>query len=407
MPNPPRIIYQGPSANAPKPHHHGRGFGGITKDTKGQRAKIDRPDDNAPDHADMANQAPSIQLNPDGSSPQQAQAQQTQSDLQQFAQNPWGGGGMGPPMPYDGADAYPDEISDDHDVIDADVIDGSDVDGGDALQGLAEAVEFQYADAERPRWQSYARGRLGFMVPFGQIAGAVQVLSLEVPPTQAREWTIVLIAARSFTGIGAALGTPDNNATTLIPAQQFVRLEWGTDGALERTELDYPVQGTSITVSASSIRLSLVNTGTVAGPNLPIVGGFIVPAGKRFGSDNDPPTRTILIQAGAGPGNTPGIAPMPARASAYRLMFSATDAAIGVGSNASPMSVQQTDISGATIFSNDGYQPTTGVSLFGPQPLTNLTVAKIHPQAQAIRVANTGAGNPAINVFVNFDLDMG
>lgn len=421
MPNPPRIIYQGPQKGAPPKPHRGYGPGRIVSThSKDQRSKIDRPDQDVQDHAAMANDAPSAQLQPyDGSTPLQTQPQPTapspMDELQQFAQNPYGSGGGYGGGGYGGGgyggggdDDYQAAIEDDHDAIDAEVEDGMAEDGGDNLAGIVDDAIYQRRAHYIDRFEAYARGRLGFTldIPVGTNTFNRQVLSVETAAEDAQEWTLTLCAVRYAAGTlnAAFIGDPDHQvASQFFPISNLlkVRIEWGVDGTYEHAVIDYPTRGASISLCAASVRVSIEFTTRFSTTVVPILGGFLTPFGKRQGSDFDAPTLTVEADLAASPGNTPTFVAIPDRARAYRVMIGMTDAQL-VGS--SQLSVQQVDgLTGATIFSNDGIGTLTPVAETYP----SITKTKLHWLAQAIRIANTGTTNPAFTAFVQFDLDLG
>jgi hypothetical protein len=311
--------------------------------------------------------------------------------------------------------SFDERIADDHDVIDSEMLDDEQLSGMGhapmALHRMVQQREWSVDATTRSMASAVAHGRFGFMLDPSKFGTGVQtVLSAEVASHDACEWTLNLIAAKYVTGVLTANGLPPDNQLidfqssngATLQGGNLVRIEYGADGAYETVDIDYPMRGASLNFVGASVRVSLVG-GTSWIPCM--VGGFLTPKGKSPGTQNDVPTRTVLIsanQASAGPTPNPTNVAIPGRAKSYRIMFAQ---ATGVPESNGMGLRQMNGLLGGILSVDQQDNQPPGNTPFS-QSDAYVNGYRLHPSAEVIQVRNNSL-TFAYNLYLQFDLDLG
>lgn len=182
----------------------------------------------------------------------------------------------------------------------------------------------------------------GFADVFRNLVGS-QLLSVNLPPWRARDWTVTLGAMKVDGSQGANLVPgfpPDNEVSTTINfvgtmppdevrnydiAGLYVRVWWGTGNSREGAYVSWPWGGLTLQLHGADVRVELPggynldqgNPGTF----LPLLQGFISPGCRRDGGMLSPPTLITKTKSmGSAAEMVAGVDfAAPPRACGYRL----------------------------------------------------------------------------------------
>ena len=216
-----------------------------------------------------------------------------------------------------------------------------------------------------------------------------------------RSWTVGLHGWRYSTGAlssaGPAPGLPLPSDNQTAPAAYlYARVTWGTSGRSETALVDYPVMGVSFGICASSVRVGITSTNEFSsfGSIPPMLGGSITPAPRSVAQEGVGPTfsaeRTV-------PQSTQAFVARPRRGVAYRVMTNVAPAA-------GELTFSQMDSTASVVYSRDQAIGTAGLGETMAE--SRAMWFPMHPQAQCVRIMNTGVVNTYI-VTVQFLLDLG
>lgn len=276
--------------------------------------------------------------------------------------------------------------------------------------------------------QAHARGKWGFNAKITNTSG-LAVLTTETPAWMARLWTVQLNAHDwPANVIQPQANYPPDNQTAWPPSTgamasntpfevgYYARLEFGIDGATERARVDYPWQGCSFEVGASTIRVYVespdFSTGVLHGvpASAPSVSGTLAPvsSSRSGGQIQNGPTFTywgILDNSGTQQMDIP----IPSRAIGYRIYIRNTftpDSTITEPN----MIVEQYSLQGVVVMAEDitapaalGFQNEWSAAGYGN---TRARVYPIQKHAQRLLITWNGGLN-SVPMGVSFLLDLG
>jgi len=218
------------------------------------------------------------------------------------------------------------------------------------------------------------------------------VMYAALPAWMARRWTVTMNGWR-FSG-GALPGGP-----TIPPVNQvgnfsiFVAVQYGVGEQQERVVMDYPRNGFSFSLPASTLSVSIqVPSVPFNVPTPPTLSGFMAPVPSSVrGSLLTAPTFTS-DQTGVGLSRIQA----PVRACGYRMLYQGPITA-GV------VDVSQLDSSGNTLCQDTSDGPGAGaINQLGA--VMRQSFFPLHRDAAQIEVDNGGG---ALNFFVQWLLDLG
>lgn len=275
--------------------------------------------------------------------------------------------------------------------------------------------------------EAHARGKWGFQSPIVNTSG-LAVLTTETPAWMARPWTVQLNTHRWPANIiQPQANYPPDNQTAWPPAigamaantpnevGYYARVEFGTDGALERARVDYPWTGCSFEVNASSVRVYVESPDFSGGvfhnvpTSGPIVSGTLSPwsSSRGNGQLTNAPTFTywmVLDNSGVQQIDVP----IPPRAFGYRV-YIRTQFTPNAATQPN-LVIQQTTLQGVVNMAQDITPP----ALLGQQEewaspgyaATRARVYPLEPFAQRLLIDWDGGLSP-VPMGISFLLDLG
>jgi hypothetical protein len=238
------------------------------------------------------------------------------------------------------------------------------------------------------------------------------------PGIEPTPWVVMLCAYR-FSGPPTAITNPaasviglpgpGQGPTTTSPpdrsvdvsGQLAVRVVWGVGGATEQADVDWPPQGNSFTVFASSITVeAFARAGQGLGTfqsRQPLLSAFMTP-GRRSSLVRLPTYTSRNFNVPAGQVQYVAV---PDRAVAFRVASADEQVALSM------VVFQNNVVATSTEFENIGPNVNEGgTQTIDGQPIQRGSFYTLHPSTQFISVQNPSA-TLASNVFVQFLLDLG
>jgi len=224
------------------------------------------------------------------------------------------------------------------------------------------------------------------------------LISVTLPDRLALPWTLTFIAAQAGNLVGTPLGIPAGITLRQMISSSLLRrvihLTWGVGAVTEDVLLDYPIQGATLSVWASTIIVR-----SARGPNILVPTGYYEPQGGVFVAPFQRANRMQFTQtdpipifnnAGDDTGST-DLIPIPQRAYAYRIALDTYDPR----NLPPPITIQsrQFNVVGGNVEVDRGPNPTAAVqgqlwdaSWPGPTPMP------LQAWANAIQLFSSWAG---------------